>query len=96
MDPYLGQYPRPFRIACWEGDDNGSTDRLLPTGECGCGSDTAIGSFFPPGHDKTAESAVISVEFGGVPEFLDRHGNGLGGKNTREEVAEWQERLSQR
>ena len=41
-----------------------SNDRLLPTGECwcGCGSDTAIGSFFLPGHDKTAESAVISVE----------------------------------
>ncbi len=42
-----------------------STDRLLPTGECwcGCGSDTAIGSFFLPGHDKTADSAVISVEY---------------------------------
>ena len=24
---------------------------------------------FLPGHDKTAESAVISVEYGGVPEF---------------------------
>ena len=41
-----------------------STKRLLPTGECwcGCGAETAIGSFFLPGHDKTAESAVISVE----------------------------------
>ena len=68
-----------------------STDRLLPTGECwcGCGSDTAIGSFFLPGHDKTAESAVISVEYGGVPEFLDHHGYGPGGKNARQEVAEW-------
>ena len=46
-----------------------STKRLLPTGECwcGCGVETAIGSFFLPGHDKTAESAVISVEYGGVP-----------------------------
>ena len=49
-----------------------STKRLLPTGECwcGCGAETAIGSFFLPGHDKTAESAVISVEYGGVPGFL--------------------------
>ena len=40
-----------------------STKRLLPTGECwcGCGAKTAIGSFFLPGHDKTTESAVISV-----------------------------------
>ena len=40
-----------------------STERLLPTGECqcGCGAETAIGWFFLPGHDKTAESAVISV-----------------------------------
>ena len=38
--------------------------RLLPTGECwcGCGAETAIGSFFLSGHDKAAESAVISVE----------------------------------
>ena len=66
-------------VACW------------PTGECwcGCGIDTAIGSFFLPGHDKTAESAVISVEYGGVPEFLDRHGYGPGGKNARQEVAGW-------
>ena len=40
-----------------------STKRLLPTGECwcGCSAETAIGSFFLPGHDKSAESAVISV-----------------------------------
>ena len=46
-----------------------STKRLLPTGECwcGCGAETAIGSFFLPGHDKTAESAVISVEYGASP-----------------------------
>ena len=47
-----------------------STKRLLPTGECGCGAETAIGSFFLPGHDKIAESAVISVESSGVPGFL--------------------------
>ena len=48
-----------------------STKRLLPTGECwcSCGAETAIGSFFLPGHDKTTESAVISVEYGGVPGF---------------------------
>ena len=39
--------------------------------------------------DKTAESAIISVEYGGVPKFLDRHGYGPGGKNARQEVAEW-------
>ena len=46
-----------------------STKRLLPTGECwcGCGAETAIGSFFLPGHGKTAESAVISVEDDGEP-----------------------------
>ena len=66
-------------------------ERLLPTGECwcGCGAETAIGSFFLPGHDKTAESAVIAVEYGGVPEFLNRHGYGPGGKNAIHQVAEW-------
>ena len=68
-----------------------STKRLLPTGECwcGCGAETAIGSFFLPGHDKTAESAVISVEYGGVPGFLVRHGYGPGGKNALREVDRW-------
>ena len=68
-----------------------SSERLLPTGECwcGCGSETAIGSFFLPGHDKTAESAVISVEYGGVPEFLHFHGYGPRGKNAKREIAEW-------
>ena len=68
-----------------------STKRLLPTGECwcGCGAETAIGSFFLPGHDKTAESAVISVEYGGVPGFLVRHGYGPGGKNALREVGRW-------
>ena len=53
-----------------------STKCLLPTGECWCGrgAETAVGSLFRPGHDKTAESAVISVEYGGVHGFLVHHG----------------------
>ena len=68
-----------------------SLERLLRTGECWCecGSETAIGSFFSPGHDKTAESAVVSVEYEGVPVFLHFHGYGSSAKNTRREVAEW-------
>ncbi len=59
-----------------------STKRLLPTGECWCGggAETAIGSFFLLGHDKTAESAVISVEYGGVPGFVVPHGYGPGAR----------------
>ena len=65
-----------------------STKRLLPTGECwcGCGAETGIGSFFLQGHDKAAGSAVISVEYGGVPRFLVQHGYGPGGKNARSEA----------
>jgi hypothetical protein len=62
--------------------------RLLPTGDCwcGCGAEARRGSFFAPGHDKTAESAVIMVEYGGVPEFLKAHGFGPGGRNPTEEL----------
>jgi hypothetical protein len=69
-------------------------ERLLPTGTCwcGCGQDTTRGSFFVPGHDKVAESAVILVEYGGVPEFLERHGYAPGGRNPRETVEEWRRR----
>ena len=65
-----------------------SDKRLLPTGECwcGCGEEASIGSFFLPGHDKTAESAVISVEYSGVPRFLVEHGYGPGGKNAVQEM----------
>ena len=65
--------------------------RILPTGECwcGCGGETARGSFFLPGHDKVAESAVILAEFGGVPEFLAEQGYGPGGKNPRKTLEEW-------
>ena len=68
-----------------------SGKRLLPTGECwcGCGAETSDRSFFLPGHDKTAESAVISVEYGGVPKFLVQHGYGPGGKNAIREVDRW-------
>ena len=62
-------------------------ERLTPTGACwcGCGDATERDSFFLPGHDKVAESAVIIVEYGGVAEFLERHGYSPGGKNPRAE-----------
>ncbi|MFC1915281.1 hypothetical protein ACFLW4_01085 [Chloroflexota bacterium] len=65
--------------------------RLLPTGQCwcGCGQDAARGSFFLPGHDKKAESAVIMAEYGGVPEFLTQHGYGPEGKNPQNTFKEW-------
>ena len=65
--------------------------RLLPTGECwcGCGTVTPVGSFFAAGHDKVAESAVILLEYGGVPEFLVRHGFGPDGRNARSELDKW-------
>ena len=68
-----------------------STKRLLPTGECrcGCGAETVVVSFFLPGHDKAAESAVISVESGGVPRFLIQYGDGPEGKSPRREVDRW-------
>ncbi len=67
--------------------------RLIPTGECwcGCGKETGVGSFFLAGHDKVAESAVVMVEYGGVPEFMERHGYGLGRdhKNSRQTLEAW-------
>ncbi len=71
--------------------DTNLRDREPVTGECwcGCGAETTIGSFFLPGHDKIAESAVISVEYGGVPEFLVQHGYGPGGKSAKHEGARW-------
>lgn len=65
------------------------TERLLPTGTCwcGCGKETAIGSFFLSGHDKIAEAAVICSEYGSVAAFLVRHGYGPGGKNPGEVLA---------
>jgi hypothetical protein len=65
--------------------------RLLPTGDCwcGCGEETTIGAFFRQGHDKFAEGAVIAMEYGGVPEFLQATGYGPAGKNVREKHASW-------
>lgn len=66
------------------------SQRLLPTGDCwcGCGAEVGRGSFFLPGHDKKAESAVILVEYGGVPEFISQHGYGPAGKNAIDALAE--------
>ena len=75
----------------------GPSKRLLPTGECwcGCGEVTRIGSFFKPGHDRIAETAVITVEYGGVPKFLDSHGYGHGGKNPKQALQELRDRQNQ-
>jgi len=65
--------------------------RLLPTGECwcGCNQETGVGSFFLPGHDKFAESGVILMKFGGVPELLVHHGYGPGDRNLRQDFENW-------
>ncbi len=65
--------------------------RLMPTGECWCGceKEVPVGSFFAPGHDKVAESAVILTIWGGVPEFLVAHGFGPDGKNARHALEMW-------
>ena len=67
------------------------TKRLLPTGECWCqcGEKTTIGSFFLAGHDKIAESMLMQVRYGGVPEFLSQEGFGPNGKNLREAHDRW-------
>jgi hypothetical protein len=61
--------------------------RLIPTGNCwcGCGKDTAIGSFFSQGHDKVAEAALIALEYHGqVAQLLHAHGYGPGRPVVRE------------
>lgn len=62
-----------------------------PTGTCwcGCGAATGKGSFFIPGHDRVAESGVIILKYGGVPEFLEHHGFGPGGKSIRQAIDEY-------
>ena len=53
--------------------------RLLPTGTCwcGCGIETAIGSFFARGHDKIAEAALLAARYeSSVAQFLHHHGFG--------------------
>lgn len=52
---------------------------MLPTGTCwcGCGDEVGIGSFFVRGHDKVAEAALLTVQYGGsVPQLLRKHGYG--------------------
>jgi hypothetical protein len=65
---------------------------LQPTGTCwcGCGKATSRGAFFSPGHDKTAESAVVKCEYGTVPDLLVAHGYGPGGKNAQAELHKFQ------
>ena len=67
------------------------THRFILTGEywCGCSKETERGSFFLPGHDKVAESAVLLIEYGSVPELLARHGYAPGGKNPRKALEVW-------
>ena len=66
-----------------------TSKRLIPTGNCwcGCGAETSIRPFFLQGHGKTAESAVIAVEYGGVLGFLVLHGYGPSRKNDTGEAA---------
>src|SRR5260370_37948993 len=91
-DVSLGRQPRMPKSKA------GAQGRLLPTGECwcGCGATTPVGSFFLSGHDKRAESAVILVEFGGVPEFLRAMRYGPGGKNAQNALATWKKSSNRR
>jgi hypothetical protein len=65
----------------------------MPTGVCWCGCEQSVsrGAFFVTGHDKRAESAVIKVEYGIIPTFLEKHGYGPGGKNPSEELRRFKE-----
>jgi hypothetical protein len=40
-----------------------------------------------PGHDKVAESAVIRLVYGSVPDFIDEQGFGPGKRNASKEIA---------
>ena len=68
--------------------------RLIPTGKCWCGceGEPKLGSFFLAGHDRVAESAVIKLEFGSVPEFLVHYGYGPGGRNPKQELEDLKSR----
>jgi hypothetical protein len=63
--------------------------QLTPTGTCWCGCEqpTKAGAFFLTGHDKTAESAVIQVEYGSVAAFIVQHRYGPDGRNPRQALA---------
>jgi hypothetical protein len=68
--------------------------KLMPTGECwcGCGGETSLGAFFLTGHDKRAESAVLKVVYGNVPNFLVEHGYGPDGKSASEELDKYRKK----
>ncbi|WP_234440619.1 hypothetical protein [Streptomyces rimosus] len=70
--------------------------RLIPTGTCwcGCGTTVGLGSFFARGHDKTAEAALLAVEYGSsVAQLLHKHGYGPGHSLSAKavEVGAWGE-----
>jgi hypothetical protein len=48
---------------------------------------------FLPGHDKIAESAVLLIKYGGVPQLLARHGDAPGGINSRGAFEGWRSRV---
>lgn len=70
--------------------------RLHPTGECwcGCGAEVPSGTFFKPGHDRRAESAVIAIKYGSIARFLVDHGFGPDGRNAAQEWAALRRRTS--
>lgn len=75
--------------------DSDGLPRLIPTGTCwcGCGKDAGIGSFFARGHDKTAEAALLSLDYGSsVAQLLHAHGYGPARPVTAEAVSRgvWQ------
>lgn len=59
---------------------------------CGCGEAIAGSGFFVRGHDRVAEAAVIDTEYGGVPELLEQHGYGPGGRIPPQELEHWRDR----
>lgn len=60
----------------------GTLKRLIPDGWCwcGCGREVRLGSFFAPGHDRKAVTAVLEAEYGGAAQFLAAHGYGPQGR----------------
>lgn len=68
---------------------NNELPRLIPTGTCwcGCGRQVSLGSFFAPGHDKTAEAALLAAQYGGsVAQLLHAHQYGPGHSVTEAAV----------
>ena len=62
-----------------------STRGPQPTSECWRRCDGKPMRFFLPNHDRVAESAVMKVVYGGIPQFLAAHGFGPDGRNPRRE-----------